>query len=110
QVINVTLTEDEGLLDEIVVMAYGQQRNKNEITGNVVKISGEEISKAPMVSADQALQGKVAGLSMATNSGTPGSTQQIRIRGMNSINASNDPLIVVDGVPLTNFNLTGDSE
>lgn len=65
QVINVTLTEDEGLLDEIVIMAYGQQRNKNEITGNVVKISGEEVSKAPMVSADQALQGRVAGLSMA---------------------------------------------
>lgn len=108
-VINVNLIEDDSTLDEIVILAYGQQRSKNEVTGNVVQISGEEISKAPMVSADQALQGKVAGLSMATNSGTPGSTQQIRIRGMNSINASNDPLIVVDGVPLTNFNLTGDS-
>ncbi|SEH77996.1 TonB-linked outer membrane protein, SusC/RagA family [Paenimyroides aquimaris] len=110
QVINVTLTEDEGLLDEIVVMAYGQQRNKNEITGNVVKISGEEVSKAPMVSADQALQGRVAGLSMATNSGTPGSTQQIRIRGLNSVTGSNDPLIVIDGVIVTNNNLSGDSE
>src|SRR5690606_6510380 len=110
QVINVTLTEDEGLLDEIVVMAYGQQRNKNEITGNVVKISGEEVSKAPMVSADQALQGRVAGLSMATNSGTPGSSQQIRIRGLNSVTGSNDPLIVIDGVIVTNNNLSGDSE
>ncbi|MDO5637666.1 MAG: SusC/RagA family TonB-linked outer membrane protein [Myroides sp.] len=108
QVINVTLTEDEGLLDEIVIMAYGQQRNKNEITGNVVKISGEEVSKAPMVSADQALQGRVAGLSMAANSGTPGSTQQIRIRGMNSITGSTDPLIVIDGVIVTNNNLSGD--
>lgn len=110
QVINVTLTEDEGLLDEIVIMAYGQQRNKNEITGNVVKISGEEVSKAPMVSADQALQGRVAGLSMAANSGTPGSTQQIRIRGLNSVTGSNDPLIVIDGVIVTNNNLSGDSE
>lgn len=108
-VINITLIEDETQLDEIVVLAYGQQRNKNEITGNVVRVSGEEISKAPMVSADQALQGRVAGLSLAGNSGTPGSTQQIRIRGMNSINASNDPLIVVDGVPVSNNNLSGDS-
>src|SRR5690606_36851222 len=52
QVINVTLTEDEGLLDEIVIIAYGQQRNEDEITGNVVEISGEEVSKTPMVSAD----------------------------------------------------------
>lgn len=108
-IINVNLIEDDGVLDEIVILAYGQQKNKNEITGNVVRVSGEEISKAPMVSADQALQGKVAGLSLSGNSGTPGSTQQIRIRGMNSINASNDPLIVVDGVPVTNYNLSGDS-
>lgn len=87
-VINVNLIEDDSTLEEIVILAYGQQRSKNEVTGNVVQVSGEEISKAPMVSADQALQGKVAGLSMAANSGTPGSTQQIRIRGMNSINAS----------------------
>lgn len=109
QVINITLTEDEGLLDEVVVMAYGQQRNKNEITGNVVKISGEEVSKAPMVSADQALQGRVAGLSMAANSGTPGATQQIRIRGLNSITGNNDPLIVIDGVIVSNTNMSGDA-
>lgn len=109
QVINVTLIEDEELLEEIIVLAYGQQRNKNEITGNVVRVSGEEISKAPMVSADQALQGRVAGLAMSTNSGTPGSTQQIRIRGLNSISVSNDPLIVIDGVPVSNTNLSGDA-
>lgn len=109
-VINITLTEDEGLLDEVVVMAYGQQRNKNEITGNVVRISGEEINKAPMVSADQALQGRVAGLQMSANSGSPGATQQIRIRGLNSLSASNDPLIVIDGVPMLNGNLSGDTD
>lgn len=110
QVINVTLVEDEGLLEEVVVLAYGQQRNKSEITGNVVRVSGEEISKAPMVSADQALQGRVSGLQMSVNSGTPGSTQQIRIRGLNSLSASNDPLIVIDGVPMLNGNLSGDTE
>lgn len=109
-VINITLVEDDTQLEEIVILAYGQQRNKNEITGNVVRVSGEEISKVPMVSADQALQGKVAGLQMSTNSGTPGSTQQIRIRGLNSLSASNDPLIVIDGVPMLNGNLSGDTE
>jgi len=110
KIINVNLVEEEGMLEEIVILGYGQKKNKNEITGNVVKISGEEISKAPMVSADQALQGKVAGLQISTDSGTPGSSQQIRIRGLNSINASNDPLIVIDGVPVTNNNLSGNGE
>lgn len=110
QVINITLVEDEGLLEEIVVLAYGQQRSKNEITGNAVRISGEEINKVPLASADQALQGRVAGLQMSANSGSPGSTQQIRIRGLNSLSASNDPLIVIDGVPMLNGNLSGDTE
>lgn len=109
-ILNIVLIEDESMLEEIVVLGYGQKRNKNELTGNVVRISGEEISKAPMVSADQALQGKVAGLQIATDSGTPGSSQQIRIRGLNSISASNSPLIVIDGIPVYNFNLSGDSE
>ncbi|MBA5793403.1 SusC/RagA family TonB-linked outer membrane protein [Flavobacterium sp. xlx-214] len=110
QVMNITLVEDESLLDEIVVLAYGQQRSKNEITGNAVKVSGEEISKVPLASADQALQGRVAGLQMSANSGSPGSTQQIRIRGLNSLSASNDPLIVIDGVPMLNGNLSGNTE
>ncbi|WP_177762402.1 SusC/RagA family TonB-linked outer membrane protein [Flavobacterium sp. I3-2] len=110
KIINVNLVEEEGMLEEIVILGYGQKKNKNEVTGNVVKISGEEISKAPMVSADQALQGKVAGLQIAGDSGTPGSSQQIRIRGMNSISSSNDLLIVIDGVPVNNFNLSGNSK
>lgn len=106
--INVIMDEESSVLDEIVILGYGQKKNKNEITGNVVKISGEEISKAPMVSVDQALQGKVAGLQIAGDSGTPGSSQQIRIRGLNSVNASNDPLVVIDGVIVSNNNLSGD--
>lgn len=66
--INVIMDEESSVLDEIVILGYGQKKNKNEITGNVVKISGEEISKAPMVSVDQALQGKVAGLQIAGDS------------------------------------------
>nr|WP_297307124.1 SusC/RagA family TonB-linked outer membrane protein [uncultured Flavobacterium sp.] len=107
--INVSMNDDSSVLDEIVILGYGQKKNKNELTGNVVQISGDEISKAPLASADQALQGKVAGLTLAGDSGTPGSTQSIRIRGMNSVSASNDPLIVIDGIPVTNSNLTGDA-
>lgn len=110
KIINVDLVEEEEMLEGIVILGYGQKKNKNEVTGNVVKVSGEEINKSPMVSADQALQGKVAGLQISTNSGTPGSSQQIRIRGLNSINASNDPLVVIDGVPVTNYNLSGNPE
>lgn len=62
-----------------------------------------------MVSVDQALQGNVAGLQMSTTSGTPGSSQDIRIRGRNSINAGNDPLFVIDGVPMINGNFSGSS-
>lgn len=108
--INVSMSDDSSTLDEIVILGYGQKKNKNEVTGNVTQIGGSEISKAPLASADQALQGRVSGLTLAGNSGSPGSTQSIRIRGLNSISASNDPLIVIDGVPVTNSNLSGDSE
>ena len=67
----------------------------------------DKIKAAPMVSVDQALQGNVAGLQMSTTSGTPGSSQDIRIRGRNSINAGNDPLFVIDGVPISNDNNRG---
>lgn len=109
-VLNVSLIEDDSTLDEIVILGYGQKKNKNEVTGNVVTVSGDVINKAPMVSADQALQGKVAGLQMSTSSGSPGATQQIRIRGLNSVSGGNDPLIVIDGVPMVNSNTAGSSD
>ena len=96
-------------LEEVVVLGYNQAKRKNEATGNYVKVSGTELSKVPVVSVDQALQGKVAGLTVATTSGTPGSTQNVRIRGLNSLNAGNEPLYVIDGVPVVSGNVSGDT-
>lgn len=100
--VNITMTAEDSKLEEVIVMAYGQTKKKNEITGSAVKVDGETIAKMPLVSADQALQGRVAGLQMATTSGTPGSTQQIRIRGIAGATTDSDPLIVIDGVPMVN--------
>lgn len=94
-------------LNEVVVVGYGQVKKRNEVTGNVSTVNADKIKAAPMVSVDQALQGNVAGLQMSTTSGTPGSSQDIRIRGRNSINAGNDPLFVIDGVPMINSNFSG---
>lgn len=105
--INVVMKAGSNELEEVVVIGYGQVKKKNEITGNVVTVSGSVIKGAPMVSVDQALQGRVTGLQMSTSSGTPGSTQDIRIRGRNSISAGNDPLFVIDGVPIINQNISG---
>ncbi|WP_203293755.1 SusC/RagA family TonB-linked outer membrane protein [Luteirhabdus pelagi] len=104
--INVSL-QPGSALEEVVVTAFGIRRSRNEITGNVVTVDSETIEKVPFVSAEQALQGQVSGLQINTTSGTPGSTQQIRIRGIQSVTASNEPLYVIDGVPVTNGNLSG---
>lgn len=103
---NTALISQDNQLEELVVLAYGQVRKKNEVTGNVVAIKAEAISGTPTVSIDQALQGRVAGLQMATTSGSPGATQNIRIRGRNSITATNEPLYVIDGIPIINSNLS----
>lgn len=105
--VNMKLASSSQTLEEVVVVGYGQVKKKNEITGNVVSVSGDVIKQAPMVSVDQALQGKVVGLQMSASSGTPGSVQDIRIRGRNSISAGNSPLFVIDGVPVINGDFTG---
>ncbi|APA91234.1 MULTISPECIES: SusC/RagA family TonB-linked outer membrane protein [Myroides] len=107
---NPSLSSEDNQLTEVVVLAYGQSKGKNEVTGNVVTVKGDVIAKTPVVSVDQALQGRVAGLQMATTSGSPGATQNIRIRGRNSLSANNEPLFVVDGVPLTSGNISGNDE
>ncbi|MDP3352371.1 MAG: SusC/RagA family TonB-linked outer membrane protein [Flavobacteriaceae bacterium] len=104
--INVTLNEDNTVLQEIVVMGY-TSKGKNEITGSTVQIKGDAISNVPVVSVDKALQGKVAGLTVNSSSGTPGSTQEVRIRGVGSITAGNEPLYVIDGVPVISANFAG---
>lgn len=86
---------------EIVVVGYGSMA-EDDLTGSVSSVRGEDLVARPALSVEQALAGKVAGVDIATNSGRPGGRTKIRIRGSGSINASNDPLYIVDGVVLTN--------
>lgn len=105
-VINVTLQVDAAALQEVVVLGYST-KGVEEVTGSSVQIGGEELADNPTVTVDQALQGKVAGLQVSQSSGTPGSTQDIRIRGLSSLASSNEPLYVIDGVPVINSDASG---
>ncbi len=100
-VVNVSLKADEKSLNEVVVVGYGQVR-KSDLTGAVVTVPVEEIKKVAVTSLDQALQGRAAGVQITQNSGSPGGTTTIRIRGGNSIQGDNEPLYVIDGVPFKN--------
>jgi len=84
-------------LDEVVAVGYGTMK-KSDLTGSVVSVNSDEIIKTPMPRVDQALQGKIAGVNISNNKAQPGSDATILIRGANSINGNNSPLIVVDGV------------
>lgn len=97
-----TVTLDLLVLEgqEIVVVGYGSMEEQ-DLTGSVSSVKAEELLTRPAINVEQALAGKVAGVQVATNSGRPGGRTRIRIRGSGSINASNDPLYVVDGVVLT---------
>jgi len=106
--INVALEPSVEEMEEVVVMGY-TTKGKNQITGSTVQVDSEELEDVPVVSVDQALQGKVAGFNISTSSGTPGAVQDIRIRGVGSILASNQPLFVIDGVPVINSNFSGSS-
>ena len=96
--INVVMQEDTKALEEVVVIGYGTQR-REAVTGSVASIGGNAMREVPAGDITNALQGRVAGVNMSQTSTKPGSTMQIRIRGTRSINASNDPLIVLDGIP-----------
>lgn len=98
QKINVSMETDAGLnLDEAVVIGYGSVK-KRDLTGSVVNVNMSDVKLAPVSSVDQALQGRIAGADIMSTTGEPGATTSIRIRGTRSISASNEPLIVVDGV------------
>ena len=103
---DVTMQTDADALAEVVVLGYST-KGVEEVTGSSVQIGGDEIAESPTVSVEQALQGKVAGVQISQSSGTPGAIQDIRIRGISSINADNDPLYVIDGVPVSNANISG---
>ncbi len=104
--INVTLQPDINNLDEIVVIGYGSIK-KSDATGSVALLDTKSFSKGVVNSPQELLMGKTAGVVVTTNSGAPGNASTIRIRGGSSLNASNDPLIVIDGVPISNTNLGG---
>ena len=94
--INVVLISETQDMDEVVVVGYGKVRTK-ELTGATSKVSGEDIEKMNVARMDQALQGQVSGVNISTNSGSPGGSSNIRIRGLSTF-GDNDPLILVDGV------------
>lgn len=97
--ITVSLEEDASELDEVVVIGYGTVKKK-DATGAVTSVTSEQFNKGPLVAADQLIQGKVAGLQIINGGGAPGEGAQIRIRGGSSLSAGNDPLYVIDGVPV----------
>ncbi len=95
--VNVTLGVDAEVLEEVVVIGYGSVR-KSDVTGSVSSVKSEEIQAFPVLNAGQALQGRAAGVAVQTqNGGEPGAGISIRVRGSSSLNASSDPLVVVDG-------------
>jgi TonB-linked SusC/RagA family outer membrane protein len=106
---NVQLNEAKTLLDELVVIGYGSVKRK-DVTTAISTISTKDIDERPIISAAQAIQGKAAGVSVIRPNGAPGGETVIRVRGTTSFNASNDPLYVVDGVPVDNLNFLSPSD
>jgi len=98
--VNVSLSEDTAILDEVVVVGYGIQKKRN-VTAAIASLSEEQITSIPVASGVQAMQGQVAGVDIQSTGGRPGQAPTIKIRGRRSITASNDPLFVIDGIPQT---------
>ncbi|MCT4643900.1 MAG: SusC/RagA family TonB-linked outer membrane protein, partial [Carboxylicivirga sp.] len=106
--INIALEEDVIGMDEVVVIGYGTVK-KDDATGSVVAISSKDFNQGNITSAQDLIVGKSSGVVITPGGGAPGSGATIRIRGGSSLNASNDPLIIVDGVPISNDNVSGSS-
>lgn len=103
--VDVTLLPDIQSLNEVVVIGYGTQKKK-DLTGSIASVSGDQIKQVKVASLDQALSGRAAGVQVTQSSSAPGGGVQVRIRGGNSINASNEPLYVIDGIPIFPSNST----
>ena len=104
--INVTLNEDSQLLGEVVVVGYGTMKRK-DLTGAITSVNSDAIAKSLPTSIDQVLQGRAAGVQVVQNSGMPGATTSIRIRGTNSLSSSNEPIYVIDGVVIDGGGING---
>lgn len=104
--VSINLVPSSKDLNEVVVIGYGTERKK-DLTGSISTVTAKDFNQGVITSPEQLIQGKVAGVSIISNSGAPGAGSQIRIRGGASINGSNDPLIVIDGVPLGTNGVAG---
>ena len=101
--LRVVMRSNSEILDEVLVVGYGTQRREAK-TGSISTVSSEQIAEIPATSIDKMLAGKMAGVQITSSTGQPGANSNIRIRGISSINAGNEPLYVVDGVPVTSGN------
>jgi len=99
----VTMVEETTGIDEVVAIGYGTQKRK-DLTGAVGQVKSEDLTKTSVIGLDQAIQGKIAGVQVTSNSGEPGGSISMRIRGVGSINSSNEPLYIIDGVPYGSLN------
>jgi TonB-linked SusC/RagA family outer membrane protein len=109
--VTIALAPDSKQIGEVVVTGYGGSQDIKDITGSYAKIDQTKLTSQPVTSADQALAGRVAGVQITNSSGTLGDAVAVRVRGINSITGSSQPLFVIDGVPMTefgNFNLLSD--
>ena len=97
----VVLEEDSAMIDDVVVIGYGTVK-KNDLTGSVVAVKAEDINRGAIVSTQDMMQGKVPGLQVIPGDGGPNSGAKMRIRGISSLNANQNPLVVIDGVPIAN--------
>ena len=104
--IQVTLLDDQTVLQDVVVIGYGTVK-KSDATGSVMSVEADQLNKGLATSPADLLQGKTPGVSITTNSGAPGAGSKIRIRGGSSLSASNDPLIVIDGLPISSTDISG---
>lgn len=102
-VVNVKMSEEMQEIDEVIVVGYGTQK-KGDVTTAITSVSTKDINQRPVTSAAQAIQGRAAGVQVVQPNGAPGAGLSVRIRGNTSISASNDPLYVVDGVPVQDIN------
>ena len=104
--VEITLSDDAAMLENVVVIGYGRAR-KSDLTGSVTAIKPDEMNHGLQTNAQDMIAGKIAGVSVISDGGTPGGGAQIRIRGGSSLNASNDPLIVIDGLAMDNYGVQG---
>jgi iron complex outermembrane receptor protein len=104
--VDIKLVNTNTTLGEVVVTGYGTARKK-DLTGSIATVTSREFIKGSITTPEQLIAGKVPGVSIISNGGQPGSGSTIRIRGGSSLSASNDPLIVIDGVPLDNGGIAG---